>query len=162
MRLQNVSRVPAPPTRLHRCGKRVGGPQALGCFLDQVPNWGSFQRLHTLEIIGATLRDSALKDAVHACPNLTHLALLGCDGIGSVSIELERLEKCRLDFLGPGNCSLLLSSPSLQVLEIQGFSWVRVSQNHRLRTLCIAKNTGDWCRIFNKMQWKPCFLWSLN
>ncbi|XP_010943115.1 F-box protein At1g10780 [Elaeis guineensis] len=113
-----------------------------GVSLTRSPNWGSFQRLHTLEIIGATLRDSALKDAVHACPNLTHLALLGCDGIGSVSIELERLEKCRLDFLGPGNCSLLLSSPSLQVLEIQGFSWVRVSQNHRLRTLCIAKNTG--------------------
>ncbi|XP_073006429.1 F-box protein At1g10780 [Typha latifolia] len=113
-----------------------------GVSLVTSPSWGCFQRLRTLEIIGATLRDDALKDAVHACPNLAELALLGCDGVGSVVIELERLEKCRLDFLGPGNCSLSLSSPRLAALEIQGFSWIRVNGNHRLRSLCIAKNTG--------------------
>ncbi|XP_010939368.1 F-box protein At1g10780 [Elaeis guineensis] len=132
------------PNRLD-CIDVAKGLEALklwGVSMTRSPNWGSFQRLRTLEIIGATLRDSVLKDAVHACPNLTDLALLGCDGAGSVSIELERLEKCRLDFLGPGNCSLLLSSPSLQILEIQGFSWVRVSPNHCLRSLSIAKNTG--------------------
>lgn len=122
-----------------------------GVSMTRSPNWSTFQRLRTLEIIGATLRDSVLKDAVHACPNLTDLALLGCDGAGSVSIELEWLEKCRLDFLGPGNCSLLLSSPSLLVLEVQGFSWVRVSPNHCLRSLCIAKNTGDCVELFAQL-----------
>nr|CAD1827111.1 unnamed protein product [Ananas comosus var. bracteatus] len=113
-----------------------------GVSLTSSPRWGCFRKLRTLEIVGATMRDAALKDAVAACPNLTDLALLGCDGVGSVSIELERLERCRLDFLGPGNCSLSLGSPRLEVLEIQGFSWIRVDGNHKLRSLCIAKNTA--------------------
>ncbi|RRT48717.1 hypothetical protein BHE74_00005015, partial [Ensete ventricosum] len=123
-----------------------------GVSLTRPPNWRSFERLRTLEIIGATLRDAALRDTVHACPNLTDLALLGCDGVGAVSIDLQRLERCRLDFLGPGNSSLHISSPRLEVLEIQGFSWIRVEQNHRIRRLCIAKNAGrvykvDMCKL---------------
>lgn len=113
-----------------------------GVSLTRSPNWGVLQRLRTLEIIGAALGDDALRDTIKACPNLTDLALLACDGVTTLSIELEWLERCRLDFLGPGNCSLSLSSRSLQVLEIQGFSWVRVNRNHKLRSLCISKNTG--------------------
>ncbi|KAG0471599.1 hypothetical protein HPP92_016145 [Vanilla planifolia] len=113
-----------------------------GVSMIRSPKWVSFQRLRTLEIIGAALRDEALKDALKACPNLTDLALLACDGVNTVSIALEFLERCRLDFLGPGNCSLSLSSPRLQVLEIQGFSWVHINKNHKLRSLSIAKNTG--------------------
>ncbi|XP_020573278.1 F-box protein At1g10780 [Phalaenopsis equestris] len=113
-----------------------------GVSLTKSPSWGVFKRLKTLEIIGAALCDDALKDAIKACPNLTDLALLACDGVTTVSIELEWLERCRLDFLGPGNCSLSVNSMRLQVLEIQGFSWVRVNKKHKLRSLCISKNTG--------------------
>ncbi|KAG6474253.1 F-box protein At1g10780-like [Zingiber officinale] len=113
-----------------------------GVSLTTSPNWNCFDKLRFLEIIGATLRDGALSDALHACPNLTDLALLSCNGVATLSIELERLENCRLDFLGPGNCSLHLSSPKLQILEIQGFSWIRVNQDHHIRRLCIAKSSG--------------------
>ncbi|PKA65647.1 F-box protein [Apostasia shenzhenica] len=113
-----------------------------GVSFTKPPNWGVFQRLKTMEIIGAALGHEALKDAIKACPNLTDLALLGCDGVSSVSIELELLERCRLDFLGPGNSTLSVSSPRLRVLEVQGFSWIHVNKNHKLRSLCIAKNTG--------------------
>lgn len=114
-----------------------------GVSLTRSPNWNCFDKLRLLEIIGATLRDGPLRDTLHACPNLTDLALLSCNGVAALSIQLERLERCRLDFLGPGNCSLLFSSPRLEVLEIQGFSWIRVKQDHRLRRLCIAKSSGD-------------------
>ncbi|WOL20031.1 F-box protein [Canna indica] len=113
-----------------------------GVSLTRSPNWSSFERLHTLEIIGASLRDGALRDTFHACPNLTDLALLGCDGINAISIEQQHLERCRLDFLGPGNSSLHLSCPRLEVLEIQGFSWIHVDPNHHIRKLSIAKNAG--------------------
>lgn len=113
-----------------------------GVSLTKSPKWGVFKRLRTLEVIGAALSDDALKDAIKACPNLTDLALLACDGVTAVSIELEWLERCRLDFLGPGNCTLSVSSRRLQELEIQGFSWVCVNKNHNLRSLSISKNTG--------------------
>ncbi|KAG0482643.1 hypothetical protein HPP92_010727 [Vanilla planifolia] len=113
-----------------------------GVSMTRSPNWDSFRRLRTLEIIGAALGDEAIKDTLKACPNLTDLALLACDGVSNFSLDLEWLERCRLDFLGPGNCSLCVDSPRLQVLEVQGFSWVRVDKNSKLRTLSISKNAG--------------------
>ncbi|KAL8511638.1 hypothetical protein ACS0TY_018154 [Phlomoides rotata] len=38
-------------------------------------------RLRNLEIVGAKLEDDGLSDALRACPNLTHLLLLGCEGL---------------------------------------------------------------------------------
>ncbi|KAJ6847052.1 F-box protein [Iris pallida] len=118
-----------------------------GVSLTKPPNWESFKSLRVLEIVGASMRDDALKHALLACPSLTDLALLGCDGVGSVEIKMQSLEKCRLDFLGPGNISLSLSSPALRALEIQGFSWVHVDGSHRLNSLCIAKNSGRVYRV---------------
>ncbi|KAG0470016.1 hypothetical protein HPP92_016716 [Vanilla planifolia] len=54
-------------------------PSNFGCFHDQISQMGLLQRLRTLRH-GAALRDEALKDALKACPNLTDLALLACDG----------------------------------------------------------------------------------
>lgn len=115
-----------------------------GVSLTSSPNWGAgdFIRLHTLEIVGAAMREDALNDALRACRNLTNLVLLGCDGVDSVVIEMVMLEKCRLDFLGVEG-SLSICSPRLRVLEIQGFSWVRVNGNHRLQHLSITKTSGD-------------------
>ncbi|KAL8487923.1 hypothetical protein ACS0TY_024280 [Phlomoides rotata] len=39
------------------------------------------RRLRNLENVGARLEDDALFDALRACPNLTHLLLLGCEGL---------------------------------------------------------------------------------
>ncbi|XP_058089589.1 F-box protein At1g10780-like isoform X2 [Magnolia sinica] len=113
-----------------------------GVLIIQSPNWGLFQNLRSLEIVGARLKDNALMDAIRACPSLTNLALLGCDGVRSVSIELQHLEQCRLDFYGRGDCSLSLSSPKLQLLDVQGCCWIQVNGNHCLRNLSIANNAG--------------------
>ena len=126
-----------------RLGKGLEVLKLWGVSLNKSPDWASFERLRNLEIIGAVMRDDALNNALRACPNLTDLALLGCDGVESAVIEMERLENCRLDFLAVGNCSLCLSSPMIRLLEIQGFSWIHVNKNHRLAHLSIAKNSGD-------------------
>ncbi|CAA2991367.1 F-box At1g10780, partial [Olea europaea subsp. europaea] len=80
-----------------------------------------------IEVVGARLKDTALSDALRACPNLTHLLLLGCDGLKSLSIELPHLEHRKLYFTGIGNCLLLLNSPKLESFEVQGFSFIRVT-----------------------------------
>ncbi|XP_077213747.1 F-box/RNI-like superfamily protein isoform X2 [Tasmannia lanceolata] len=113
-----------------------------GVLLIHSPNWGVFQRLRSLEIVGAKLKDRALSDTIRACPNLSNLALLGCDGVISASIELEQLEQCRLDFYGHGDCLLSLACPKLKLLDIQGCSRIRLSENHCLKSLSIANNTG--------------------
>ncbi|XP_028079058.1 LOW QUALITY PROTEIN: F-box protein At1g10780 [Camellia sinensis] len=94
------------------------------------------------QVVGARLEDPALSDALQACPNLTHLSLLACEGLRSVSIELPQLEQCRLDFYGLGNCSLSIVSPKLELLEVQGCSWIRVRETQCLRNLSIANNSG--------------------
>lgn len=128
-----------------------------GVSMGKSPSWGVFARLRVLEIVGAKFEDDALKGMIQTCPSLTDLALLGCDGVDSVSIELQYLERCRIDFLGPGNAALFLSSPRLEVLEIQGFSWIRVHPNHRLTNLCIAKNSGRVNKIdFGKLANLDC------
>ncbi|XP_077251574.1 F-box protein At1g10780-like isoform X2 [Tasmannia lanceolata] len=113
-----------------------------GVLLTQSPNWGVFERLRTLEIVGARLKDDVLSDIIRACPNLSTFALLGCDGVISASIALEQLEQCRLDFYGNGDCSLTLVCPKLQLLDIQGCSWICLNENHCLRSLSIANNAG--------------------
>ncbi|KAL5992886.1 hypothetical protein ACLOJK_013805 [Asimina triloba] len=118
-----------------------------GVLVTHSPNWGFFPNLRSLEIVGARLKDSALMDAVRACPNLANLALLGCDGVRSVSMELQHLEQCRLDFYGRGDCSLSLSSPKLQLLDVQGCSWIHVDGNHCLRNLSISNNAGKVYKV---------------
>ncbi|KAL5201506.1 hypothetical protein ABZP36_035860 [Zizania latifolia] len=113
-----------------------------GVSLTSAPAWERLDRLRVLEIVGAPLEDSAVKDAIAACPNLTDLSLLGCDCSGAVSIELSLLERCRLDFLGAGNCSLSLVAPRVESLEVQGFTWITLGGGHSLRRLSIAKSTG--------------------
>ncbi|CAD6218984.1 unnamed protein product [Miscanthus lutarioriparius] len=113
-----------------------------GVSLTAAPAWGRMERLRVLEVVGASLRDSAVRDAIAACPNLTDLSLLGCDCSGTVAIDLQLLQRCRLDILGAGNCSLLLTAPRLESLEIQGFTWITLCGGHSLRRLSIAKSTG--------------------
>jgi len=57
-------------------------------------------------------------------------------------VDLQLLERCRLDILGAGNCSLLLTAPRLESLEVQGFTWITL-RGHSLRRLSIAKGTGE-------------------
>ncbi|KAK3009994.1 hypothetical protein RJ639_010964 [Escallonia herrerae] len=113
-----------------------------GVMMINSPKWDTFLKLKTLEIVGARLEDFALCDALKACPNLTHLVLLGCEGLKSVSIELPQLEQCKLDFYGLGNCLISITSPKLEFLEVQGCSWIRVPETQCLRELSIANNSG--------------------
>lgn len=113
-----------------------------GVLMIRSPDWDSFLKLRSLEIVGTQLEDPALADVLKACPNLTNLSLLGCHGLGSVSIELPQLEQCKLDFYSFGNCSLSLTSPKLESLEVQGCGWLRVPETKCLRTLCIANIPG--------------------
>ncbi|CBI23840.3 unnamed protein product, partial [Vitis vinifera] len=55
-----------------------------GVLMTHPPKWDFFQSLRNLEIVGARLEDPALSNALQACPNLTHLLLLGCEGVRSV------------------------------------------------------------------------------
>ncbi|XP_057464661.1 F-box protein At1g10780-like [Actinidia eriantha] len=113
-----------------------------GVLMIHSPKWVFFQKLRNLEIVGARLENPALSVALQACPNLTHLSLLACEGLRSVSIELPQLEQCKLDFYGLGNCSLSIVSPKLEWLEVQGCSWIRVPETQCLRNLSIANNSG--------------------
>ncbi|KAI8532163.1 hypothetical protein RHMOL_Rhmol11G0192300 [Rhododendron molle] len=113
-----------------------------GVLMIHSPKWNTFQKLRNLEIVGARLEDPALSNVLNACPNLTHLSLLACEGLRSVSIELPQLEQCKLDFYGLGNCSLSVISPKLELLEVQGCSWIRVPETKCLRNLSIANNSG--------------------
>ncbi|KAF5743912.1 F-box protein [Tripterygium wilfordii] len=113
-----------------------------GILMTKSPRWDAFKKLLNLEIVGAKVEDHALSAALQACPNLTNLLLLGCEGARSVSIDLPNLEHCKLDFYGSGNCSLALSSPNIESFEVQGCSWIRAPQTSCLRKLSIANNAG--------------------
>ncbi|XP_057977094.1 F-box protein At1g10780-like [Malania oleifera] len=113
-----------------------------GVLMTQSPKWDVFHKLLNLEIVGVRLEDPALSDALRACPNLTHLLLLGCEGLRSISIELPKLEHCKLDFYGPGNCFLSLTSTKLEFLEVQGCGWIRVHETRCLKILSVANNSG--------------------
>ncbi|CAA2964523.1 Hypothetical predicted protein [Olea europaea subsp. europaea] len=111
-----------------------------GVLMIDSPQWDVFLRLRNLEVVGARLKDTALSDALRACPNLTHLLLLDCEGLKSLSIELPHLEHCKLDFTGNGNCSLLLNSPKLESFEVQGSSFIQVHETRCLKNLSISNN----------------------
>ncbi|XVF68127.1 hypothetical protein PTKIN_Ptkin10aG0178300 [Pterospermum kingtungense] len=113
-----------------------------GVLMVNPPKWDVFENLQSLEIVGAKLEDHALSAALRACPNLTNLVLLGSEGVRSVTIELPYLEQCKLDFYGLGNCSLSLTCPKIELLEVQGCSWIRVRETTCLRKLSIANNAG--------------------
>lgn len=114
-----------------------------GVLMTHPPRWDVFQKLWNLEIVGARMEDPALSAALRACPNLTNLLLLGCEGVISVSIDLPHLQQCKLDFYGLGNCSLSLTSPKIEILEVQGCSWIRVCESNCLKNLSIANNAGN-------------------
>ncbi|TVU09789.1 hypothetical protein EJB05_43285, partial [Eragrostis curvula] len=118
-----------------------------GVSLVTAPAWGRLQRLRVLEVVGAPMQDSAVKEAIAACPNLTDLSLLGCECSGAMAIELALLERCRLDFLCASNCSLLLSAPRMESLEVQGFTWISLRGGNSLRRLSIAKSIGTVYKV---------------
>ncbi|RDX71545.1 F-box protein [Mucuna pruriens] len=113
-----------------------------GVLIIHSPKWEVFQNLKTLEIVGTRLEESALNVVLQSCPYLTRLLLLGCEGVRSVSIDLPYLEHCKLDFYGLGNCSLTLTSPKIESLEVQGCSWIRVPETQHLRNLSISNSAG--------------------
>ncbi|GAA0185915.1 hypothetical protein LIER_33203 [Lithospermum erythrorhizon] len=113
-----------------------------GVLMVSSPKWATFHRLKNLEIVGARMEDPALSSALQACPNLVSLSLLGCEGLKYVTIEMPYLKQCKLDFYGTGNCSLTVSAPNLEQLEVQGCSWIRVLYTQFLNNLCIANNSG--------------------
>lgn len=113
-----------------------------GVLMVSVPKWDMFQKLKNLEIVGAKVEDMALAETLKATPNLTHLVLLGCEGLRTVWIELRHLEHCKLDFYGSGSCSLTLTAPKIEYLEVQGCSWIRVRETNCLKNLTLANNAG--------------------
>ncbi|PIN09645.1 hypothetical protein CDL12_03332 [Handroanthus impetiginosus] len=113
-----------------------------GVLMIYSPKWDVFYKLKNLEIVGAKLEDNALVDALRACPNLTHLLLLGCEGLRSISIDNPHLEQCKFDFFGDGYCALRINSLKLELLEVQGCSFIRVCETRCLKYLSIANNSG--------------------
>ncbi|CAN1143300.1 F-box protein At1g10780 [Linum perenne] len=112
-----------------------------GVLMTKHPIWDGFPKLQNLEIVGAKLPDAVLSSTLKRCPNLKTLVLLACEGNNiNVSIDLPHLEECRLDFHGAGNCSLRLTSPKVEVLEVQGCSLIRVPHAESLKNLTISSN----------------------
>lgn len=118
-----------------------------GVLMVNSPKWDVFPNLKNLEIVGAKLEDNALSTALLACPNLTKLLLLGCEGVRSFSIQMPFLEECKLDFYGLGNSSLSLTCPKIASLEVQGCSWIRVRETNFLKNLSVSNNTGNSCSL---------------
>lgn len=114
-----------------------------GVLMIHPPKWDVFQNLNTLEIIGTRFEERVLTVVLQSCPHLKRLVLLGCEGLGSISIDLPYLKECKLDFYGLGNCSLTLTSPKIKTLEVQGCSWIRVPETQNLRNLSISNSAGD-------------------
>ncbi|KAK4846284.1 hypothetical protein QYF36_015386 [Acer negundo] len=147
LRLDNLAEFQAcleSPSKLDciSSAKNLESLKLWGVLMITSPNWDVFQNLRNLEIVGARLEDPALSTALMACPNLTKLLLLGCEGVTSLSVELPHLEQCKLDFYGAGNSSLSLACPKIECLEVQGCSWIRVRETECLRNLSISNNAG--------------------
>ncbi|KAJ4842129.1 hypothetical protein Tsubulata_048393 [Turnera subulata] len=132
------------PTKVDCIGaaKNLGSLKLWGVLMTKSPNWDFFPKLQNLEIVGARLEDTALSAALQACPSLKKFLLLGCEGVRSLSLDLQHLEDCKLDFYGSGQCSLTLNSPKIESLEVQGCSWIRVRETKCLRNLSISNNAG--------------------
>ncbi|XP_061365765.1 F-box protein At1g10780 [Gastrolobium bilobum] len=132
------------PSKLNCVGaaRNLESLKLWGVLMIHSPKWDVFQNLKNLEIIGTRLEDHVLNVVLQSCPFLTRLLLLGCEGVRSVSMDLPYLEQCKLDFYGSGNCSLTLTSPKIESLEVQGCSWIRVPETKHLRNLSISNTAG--------------------
>lgn len=149
LRLDNITEhdtVTEIPSKLDciRAAWNLESLKLWGVLMIYSPKWDVFHRLKNLEIVGARLEDHALFDVLRACPNLTHLLLLGCEGLRSISIQNPHLQQCKLDFFGVGNCSLTVNSSKLESLEVQGCSLIRVCETQCLKNLSIANNAGNF------------------
>lgn len=148
LRMDNLAEYqtcPESPSKLDCIGtaRNLESLKLWGVLMINAPKWDVFLKLQNLEIVGARLEDPALSSALQACPNLKNLLLLGCEGVRSFLIELPHLEQCKLDFYGLGNCSLTITSPKIEFLEVQGCSWIRVRETKCLRNLSISNNAGN-------------------
>jgi len=148
LRMDNIAEIPTyqqNPSKLD-C---LAGARSLKCLklwgvlMIRIPKWDVFPNLRILEITGTKLEEPALNAVLQSCPYLRRLLLLGCEGVGSLSIELPYLEQCKLDFYGRGNCSLSLTSSKIESLEVQGCSWIRVPEAQHLRNLSISNSAGN-------------------
>ncbi|GLT85937.1 hypothetical protein SLE2022_041060 [Rubroshorea leprosula] len=147
------------PSKLDCIGtvKNLESLKLWGVQMTQLPKWDVFSSLHSLEIVGARLADPALSAALKACPNLTNLLLLSCEGLKYVSIELPHLEQCKLDFYGFGNCILSLKCPKIGHLEVQGCSRIGVLETRCLKNLMISNNAGRVYMVdFGKLSALEC------
>ncbi|CAJ1938285.1 unnamed protein product [Sphenostylis stenocarpa] len=97
---------------------------------------GSAKNLESLKLWGVLMVRAPKWDVF---PNLRNLEIIG---VRSLTIELPCLELCKLDFYGMGNCSLTLTSPKIESLEVQGCSWIRVPKTKHLRKLSISNTAG--------------------
>ncbi|KAL6517703.1 hypothetical protein OROMI_033404 [Orobanche minor] len=138
---ENLTEIPSKLDYI-RVATNLESLELRGVLMVQSPKWDVFHRLKNLEIVGSSMKDCALSDVLCACPNLTHLLLLGCEGLGSVSIDNARIEQCKLDFYGAGNCSLMVNSPKIASLEVQGCSVIRVFETICLKHLSISNNSA--------------------
>eukprot|EP00250_Pteridium_aquilinum_P022692 c25568_g1_i1 orf=235-1521(+) len=118
-----------------------------GVLLSEKPRWQTFFDLHTLEVVGARLTDSALHGIITACPALVNLTLLGCSGIQYATVDMVHLKHCRLDFYGLGDCCIKVAAPRLELLEVQGASCLHVVGEHNLHHLLVANNAGKVKRL---------------
>ncbi|KAL2342181.1 hypothetical protein Fmac_010121 [Flemingia macrophylla] len=137
------------PSKLDCIGavKNLKSLKLWSVLIKHSPKWDVFQNLSTLEIIGARMDEPVLNVVLKSCPYLRRLLLIRCEGIRSITIDLPCLEECKLDFLGMGNCLLVLNSPKIESLEVQGCSWIRVPETQHLRNLTISNSTGRVYRI---------------
>lgn len=153
LRLDNITEhdtCPEIPSKLDciRAASNLESLKLWGVLMVYSPKWDVFHRLKNLEIVGARLEEHALSDALRACPNLTHLLILGCEGLRSISIQNPYLEQCKLDFFGIGNCFLTVTSSKLQSLEVQGCSFIRVCETGCLKNLSISNNAGIYTQLY--------------
>jgi hypothetical protein len=84
-----------------------------GALLMASPAWGRLERLRVLEVGG---RDTAVKDAIAAYPNLTDMSLLRDGG-----------HRARSARALPARLALhhqLLAAPHMESLDVQSFTWI--------------------------------------
>ncbi|GFY89342.1 F-box/RNI-like superfamily protein [Actinidia rufa] len=117
-----------------------------------------------LSLTGPSLRYLELRmdNLVEQKPCTNNPSKLDCIGavaefgvaetLGCSYDPLPEMEHCKLDFYGLGNCSLSLVSPTLECLEVQGCSWIRVPETQCLRNLSVANNSGRVYKVdFGKL-----------
>ncbi|KAK7399672.1 hypothetical protein VNO78_10860 [Psophocarpus tetragonolobus] len=141
LRMDNLTNNPSKLDYI-ATAKNLESLKLWGVFMLRSPKWDVFPNLKNLEIIGARLKKLDLSLLLRSCPMLTRFLLLGCEGVRSLSIDLPCLEHCKLDFYGMGDCSLTLTSPKIESLEVRGCSWIRVPETKHLRTLSISNRDG--------------------